>query len=286
MILTFGLLAISVCSVWFKDSRILGRVIPVWQITLCAAVINGISTGYVDFTGVGWIALFCLITFQSQRTKGNQILRVLLLIGVAVLAFLLGTGKLPGFNNPEIVSNMRLSPTGQPFTHRLHFDGIVVGIILLAEFCNPIRTRSDWATLLPKTIPIILVTFLVVFGSGLLVGYVTVDLKFVPYTIIFFITNLLFTCVLEEAFFRGFLQEQFGQLLVNWKIGAIIAIVLPAILFGLAHAKGGMLYVGLATLAGICYGYAKYRVKRIEAAILTHFCVNALHFVAFTYPTF
>lgn len=213
-------------------------------------------------------------------------MRVLLLIAVGVLAFLFGAGRLPGFNNPEIVSHMRLSPEGQPFTHRLHFDGIVAGIILLAEFCNPIRTRADWTTLLPKTIPFILATFFVVFGSGLLVGYVTFDLKFVPYTIIFFITNLLFTCVLEEAFFRGFLQEQFAKLFVNWKAGAIIAVVLPAILFGLAHVKGGMLYVSLATLAGICYGYTKYRVKRIEAAILTHFCVNALHFVAFTYPNF
>jgi membrane protease YdiL (CAAX protease family) len=39
-----------------------------------------------------------------------------------------------------------------------------------------------------------------------------------------------------------------------------------------------------ATLAGLGYAAAYLRSGRIEGAILTHFALNAVHFVAFTYP--
>jgi membrane protease YdiL (CAAX protease family) len=40
----------------------------------------------------------------------------------------------------------------------------------------------------------------------------------------------------------------------------------------------------LATIAGLFYGAAYLRTRRIEGAILTHFALNAAHFLAFTYP--
>lgn len=195
-------------------------------------------------------------------------------------------GKWPGFHNPNIVTNMRFTDEGLPFTHRLRIDGIAVGIILLALFCHPIKSRAEWLAVLRQSIPLMLGTLVVILSCALLMGYVSVDIKFIPYTAVFLIANLLFTCVMEESFFRGFLQENFSQLLAGWKYGAIVAIALAALLFGLAHYQGGGWYVGLVSLAGLCYGYAKYRVRHIEAAILTHFSVNAVHFMAFTYPNF
>ena len=55
-------------------------------------------------------------------------------------------------------------------------------------------------------------------------------------------------------------------------------------LFGLVHAGGGPTYVVLATLAGVGYGWVFLRTGRIEASILTHFALNAVHFLGFTYP--
>ena len=68
------------------------------------------------------------------------------------------------------------------------------------------------------------------------------------------------------------------------KFGALWGVAIAALLFGIAHAKGGPLLIVLASIAGVGYGYAYLSSKRIEAAILTHFALNALHFVAFTYP--
>ena len=44
------------------------------------------------------------------------------------------------------------------------------------------------------------------------------------------------------------------------------------------------MYVALAAVAGAGYGWAYLRTQRIEASILTHFALNAVHFFGFTYP--
>ena len=92
-------------------------------------------------------------------------------------------------------------------------------------------------------------------------------------------TNLFFTCVAEEAFFRGFLQRELGRALVGFGGGQPLAVGGSAALFGLAHWAGGWSYVLLAALAGLGYALAFRASGRIEMAILAHFGLNAVHFL-------
>ena len=55
-------------------------------------------------------------------------------------------------------------------------------------------------------------------------------------------------------------------------------------LFGLAHAGGGLVLIVVAALAGIGYGLAYAATRRLEASVAAHFTLNSLHFLAFTYP--
>ncbi len=286
MILTFILLALSVCAVWTKEINVSTYKVPLWIAFFISAIASAVAHQYLDWTAVVGILVFCLFAFSSKYIKKYRIVYVLHLILIGGLALLLGLGKLPGFHNPAIVSNLQFTPEGLPFTQRLRIDGITAGVILLAAFCQPVRSWNEWVIILRKSAPIILVTLLVMFSVGFALNYVSIDMKFIPYTLVFFVANLLFTCVIEESFFRGFLQENFSKLLANWKYGAVASMVFIAVLFGLVHFAGGLLYMGLATLAGLFYGYAKYHVKHIEAAILTHFSVNAVHVVAFTFPNY
>jgi CAAX protease family protein len=96
--------------------------------------------------------------------------------------------------------------------------------------------------------------------------------------------NLFFTCVAEEALFRGFLQRHFHGSLKGIRYGGILALVAASVLFGVAHYAGGVSYIVLATVAGLGYGWIYQRTNSIEASILTHFTLNAAHFVFFTYP--
>lgn len=50
------------------------------------------------------------------------------------------------------------------------------------------------------------------------------------------------------------------------------------------HLPAGISMGIMATLAGIGYGTAYVKTNIIEASTLTHFGMNVLHFLLFSYP--
>jgi membrane protease YdiL (CAAX protease family) len=121
---------------------------------------------------------------------------------------------------------------------------------------------------------------LVALGSG----YVRFAPKFPAESWLWVWSNLFLTCLAEETVFRGFLLHALQRIWGQRRGGTAAAVGVAAILFGVAHYAGGLAYVALATLAGIGYGWAYVRTRSIEAAVLTHFALNAVHFFGFTYP--
>ncbi|MGO9438018.1 MAG: type II CAAX prenyl endopeptidase Rce1 family protein [Terracidiphilus sp.] len=91
-----------------------------------------------------------------------------------------------------------------------------------------------------------------------------------------FVFTLLFIAIPEELFFRGWLQN-----LLERRIGRTAALVLTAILFGLAHwnkrtTSFNWQYVLMAAIAGIFYGRAWRAQRRVGASALTHATVDTL----------
>jgi membrane protease YdiL (CAAX protease family) len=115
-------------------------------------------------------------------------------------------------------------------------------------------------------------------------GYVRPDLKFGGFFLQWAWVNLFFTCLAEESFFRGFIQNGLSGLLARYRHGSVVALIIASLSFGIAHFAGGLKYVVLATIAGLGYGLVYQRTRHIEASMLTHFSVNAVHFLFFTYP--
>lgn len=269
LVATYGLLALTVLSLW-RPAR------WPWILMLVLAAACGRYFALVGNQALLALAAFGFLAWCASQAKGGA-LRVVLLTLTALMALALSLHRFPGFVNPALVSELRLSANAPAFTHRLNFDTIAAGIILFGLFCKPARSKRDWQAVAAQW-PLIAGTPVLVLAAGLALGFVAFDVKFSAYTPVFLLCNLLFTCVTEEAFFRGFLQEQFS------KAGPYVALLLTSVLFGIAHFRGGPVYVVLATVAGLGYGYAYLRSKRIEAAIFTHIAVNGLHFVAFSYP--
>ena len=86
----------------------------------------------------------------------------------------------------------------------------------------------------------------------------------------------LFIAVLEELFFRGFLQSLLSKTLGSWVAGQ----VLVSVLFGMFHILHAPFpnwrYVALAAVAGWFYGSA-YRISgSIMASALTHAAVDTV----------
>ncbi len=86
----------------------------------------------------------------------------------------------------------------------------------------------------------------------------------------------LFIALLEELFFRGFLQNLLSRRLGNWVAGQLIV----ACLFGLFHILHAPFpnwrYVALATVAGWFYGSAYRNSGSLVASSLTHAAVDTV----------
>ena len=86
----------------------------------------------------------------------------------------------------------------------------------------------------------------------------------------------VFVAVPEELFFRAWVQN-----LLERRIGRIGALLVASILFGLSHFNKrstyfNWRYVLLATIAGIFYGRAWRRDRRVPASTITHATVDWL----------
>jgi membrane protease YdiL (CAAX protease family) len=209
--------------------------------------------------------------------------------------------KLPGFANPAVFTNVLISANAQPFSLSLNFDKGSAGLILLANFAPRITSVNQVKSLLLATVTAVAVISVIVFPIAGLIGYVTFDPKVPDHYMIFLANNLIFTCVAEEAFCRGVIQQGIAQTRplactsdpseplpdeVNKpSCRAVLGIAVSTTVFAFGHAKGGPLAVGFAALAGLGYAVVFARTQRIEASILTHLSINAIHFFCFTYPS-
>ncbi len=199
-----------------------------------------------------------------------------------VLALALGFGLLPGFSPVHLGEALAVKPGSTPYTLGFRIDKALAGLALLAVLVPLGRSTPDWRRVGVATTKVVAGLVPLMFAFGLLTGYV----GFAPGapSVGWFFTwsaiNLLLVAAVEEAFFRGVVQRELSP-----RIGPTGALAVAGLLFGLAHFGGGGHYVVLATLAGLGYGLA-YQLsgQRIEAAILTHFGVNAIHLLLFTYP--
>lgn len=88
----------------------------------------------------------------------------------------------------------------------------------------------------------------------------------------------LFTALPEELLFRGIIQNQFHQRIkTEW-----LALLIGAVIFGLAHLDNGTagypvpnwMYAGMATLAGLAYGWTWRKTGKITASAFVHATVN------------
>jgi hypothetical protein len=91
-----------------------------------------------------------------------------------------------------------------------------------------------------------------------------------------FLFTFPFIAVPEELFFRGWMQN-----LLERRLGRTPALLVTAVVFGMSHFNKRAVhfnwrYVVLAALAGIFYGRAWRRDRRVGASAITHACVDTI----------
>lgn len=225
-----------------------------------------------------------LLFFIAQSKKYNHILRLTAGICAFLLSVIFFVHAVPGIINIKVIDHALLSTRGAPFTMYLNLDKPLVGLFILFFGHRLIQTGTQWRDTLLMTLPIAIIGFIVILGAAFLLGYVTFDPKLNSIFWIWAVSNLLLTCVTEEGLCRGFVLHYLDIYFVRFKYGQYINLLIVSVFFGALHYTGGWKYILLATIAGIVYGYIYQKTRRIEASILTHFSLNTLHLLLFTYP--
>jgi CAAX protease family protein len=284
-VLPYVWLSLAIGSLWLPSQPLVGP-LPLRHAVsvgwLIVAVAHAYGTGVVTALGVLAILAFALLCYRDARER-----RALTTIAVVVFSLALMAHIVPGFANLLVVRDVELSADAAPYTLYVNFDKAQVGLFLLAFGPPVLASRADSGATLRVTLPGVLLLIAVLMASALLIGQIRVDFKWPAIFPVWAWSNLLFTCVAEEALFRGVIQRRLqGELAtpVHASSREITGLILAAIVFGLAHYAGGVWSVVLATIAGIGYGWIFWRTNRIEASILTHFLVNTTHILCFTYP--
>ena len=279
-LLCYSVLYLAVACLWLPAS-IWGQ--PLWLILAASAGFIALISGQLTPLGLGLAALYLFIAYLFSRTTGAKKKWLTLLL--AALSVLFGAHLLPGFHNLQALNAVLVSADGLPFTIYLNLDKTLVALGLLGWCVPRLSRRQEWRQLLQVLLSRSLLFLLLIFILALASGKVHWDPKLPSYTLLWMLTNLLFVCTAEEAFFRGFLQQQLALLWKNRPLQQALPLALASLVYGLSHFAGGPLYVAFVTLAGLGYGWVYQKTGCIEASILLHFALNAAHFLLFTYPS-
>ena len=284
--LPFLLLAVAIALVWAPAWPVGGRRLPPWTLAFAAACIAGTFAPSPPVLAPSALASLALLAALAGCGAASPRWRCAFTVLAALLALAMSLHLLPGFRPVMLFRDVRLTPDAAPFALGLGFDKAAAGLLLLAAFSVRASSWRQFASQVPAIVAAAAATAVVAIGIALAAGYVRLEPKWGDAAPAFLAANLLFTCVAEEAFFRGLIQERLmrlsetrGQPAWNW-----LAIAASTLLFGLAHAGGGATWMAVAIVAGLGYGLVYARTRSIEGAILVHFAVNAAHFVGFTYP--
>jgi membrane protease YdiL (CAAX protease family) len=261
--------------------------IPLWTLLVSISVLFALISKRIDGVALLLIFILAISTFFLGNCKIPIPFRILsaLFLGILAIGFgLFGMHPLPNFDNLLILSRVHVSQNAIPFSLYLNFDKTIVGIFILGFLHQRISTKQEWKDLFRNMIPKALVLTFIILCLSLSIGFGRFDFKISYILLIWLPTNLLFVCLAEEAFFRGFIQKYLAQSLQNISYGNGIAIAVASFLFGLSHFTGGPIYILLSTIAGFGYGCIYFKAQKIEASILAHFFLNTIHILFFTYP--
>ncbi|WP_323981529.1 CPBP family intramembrane glutamic endopeptidase [Aeromonas media] len=195
---------------------------------------------------------------------------------VLLWALALTLHLVPGFDNLKVLDRVQAGPASVPFTLYLNLDKplIFFGLLLawpaLLGPGGAIRWRPLALLMLPLAALLI---------TAWQLGALKPEVGLPHWWWLFALNNLLFTCVAEEALFRGLIQQGVASRSKPW-LGLLVA----SLLFGAAHLAGGPLLMLFAALAGACYGLAFLLSGRLSVVIAIHFLFNFAHLALFTYP--
>lgn len=225
--------------------------------------------GWLNVAALPALALAAMLFYRQQR-RPSGIQRGLLLL----LVLSLGLHLLPGFVSLPLWQG-QLSADSSVFMLRWGLDKALGGCLLLLLYPEWRPTGGQGWPQLRQAALLLAVAILM----ALWLGLVRIDLKWPVWWPYWLAGNLLLTCLAEEALFRRTLPQ---LLPARWSAPA--RMLASSLLFGLAHAAGGPVWVLCAGIAGMAYALVYRAGGWLGWPILAHVAFNSLHLALLSYP--
>lgn len=278
--LAFFALAMTFISFWVKRSP------WIWGSFLLLAFALGYMAKLISPIALAPIgSLLILHTLLKGDIRG---LARFILVSLAVaISIGLALRFFKGFDTIPILEKVQISKNAYPYSLYLGFSKPFMGLFVLAVGFPLIGNLRDFGKMLKTAIPLILCGIILIAIASLYLGQIKWDPKWPQIFWFFAIENLIFVSIVEEAFWRGFVQKELFRWFGEKGIWANAAcVVIAAFFFAALHYiwVPNLPFLTLIFLAGIVYGSIFQITRSLEASILCHWLFNITHILLFTYP--
>ncbi len=275
--LPFFLLALILASTWLFDN------VSYLATAMFGALVLALLCGQVEWLGVLAFSAIAgsLLFAEKAHTNFLRLLGHFFFVGLVTLYYFYR--PLPFFHAFNIFDQVKFSVDSVPFNMSLNFDGPFAAAMILI-ILNMGKRAPRPQNFLRVTVLCTLLCAATLLITATQINYVRLDPKLPSNFLFWAFNNLIFVCVTEETVFRRYLLNKLTSVFSIFKIGKYFALFLSSLFFGIIHFRGGPAYVIFSMIAGLFYGIAYQKTQRIEAAILTHFGLNLIHILFFSYP--
>ncbi len=278
-LLTYGALWVAVMSIWLP-CRIFHK-IPLWSLFLVLSFVFALIFDRASIVSFVYTGIFGCIVYRYYQQKQLFFFFLILLLSIPLLFHF----SMMGFDNYKYLDAVIVSENSTPYSLYFNLDKTAVGIFIIGFSFQSLKI--DVFAILKQVAITFLIMALLFFVLATVLGYSMFEPKLPHFTPVWIVVNLFFTCLTEEAIFRRLIQQRIFDSLskshAKYALGG--SLIVASLAFGLAHYNGGVMYIALASVAGLFYGYVYHKTKRIESAMLLHVLFNLTHLLLFTYPS-
>jgi len=273
------LLGLSIVSFWIFQRRAYG--FAIYIAGLIVALIGKLVTP-VGLITLGALFIGFILVNNPHLPKKVRPLGYLILLAIGIA---LSLHIAPGFRGWDLLSMCQKSPVSVPFNLCFNFDKVSLGIFIIISGVPLCHGAYEWKKAIHVAAVFTVLAAVTLCTVALTMKYVQWDPKLPSFTPLWLITNLLFTAVIEEVIVRSFVQEKISVMTRAFRWHYLISLTGSSLVFALGYYMMGAAHILLAFIAGLFYGGAYIASgRRVEASILTHFMVNFIHLLGFSYP--
>lgn len=251
-------------------------------ITLLLAAIFS-ALGLLPAIHVLSAAFLVALLFMYDKANATY-LKVLAWIGVFLVGVFMALYRPDGFSYWNTISVEQLHENGKPYQQFVNL-GKFFGALIIFTWVMHGRAKADLVKAFTiRNLAIAISSALTVLLVAAWILELDTITKFSQITIVFLAINLVITCFSEESFYRLVVQRPSEKAFTNKRFGRVFGALIASTFFTLTHFSNQPQVLAVMAIAGTLYATTYALTRSVSAAIVTHFSVNAVHFVFLTYP--